>query len=92
MLAELGVEAPQEGDITLLKHVRSQSEKARAKAEEIGQRVPCKDFERFRPLFETVQEHIKSGLRKTILFSQRWQSLKKVISLFFLGKRLTSLM
>ena len=70
LLAELGIEAPQEGDITHLKHVRSQSEKARAKAEEIGQRVPCKDFERFRPLFETVQEDIKTGLRKTIVFSK----------------------
>lgn len=70
LLAELGIEAPQEGDITHLKHVRPQSEKARAKAEEIGQRVPCRDFERFKPLFEAVQQDIKSGRRKTLVFNK----------------------
>jgi hypothetical protein len=70
LLAELGISAPQEGDITYLKHVRSQSEKARAKAEEIGQRVPCKDFDKFKPLFEAVQYDIKSGTRKTLVFNK----------------------
>ena len=70
LLAELGMEAPQEGDITHLKHVRSQPEKERAKAEEIGQRVVCKDFALFKPLFDTVQEDIKTGRRKTIVFNK----------------------
>ncbi|MDN2660133.1 GIY-YIG nuclease family protein [Neptunomonas sp. CHC150] len=70
LLAQLGIDAPIEGDITYLKHVKSQSEKERAKAEEIGQRTPCKDFEKFKPLFDEVQDDIKSGKRKTLKFNK----------------------
>lgn len=70
LLAELGVERPKEGDITHLKHVKSQAEKERAKSEVIGQRKPCEDFDQFKPLFESVQEDIKSGRRKTLPFAK----------------------
>lgn len=68
LLAELGIQTPKEGDITYLKHVKSQSEKKAA--EEIATRTPCKDFENFKPLFDEVQEDIKSGRRKTLPFSK----------------------
>lgn len=70
LLAALGVDGPKEGDITYLKHVKSQSDKDRAKSEIVGQRKPCKDFERFKPLFDAVQADIKSGRRKAIPFSK----------------------
>lgn len=68
LLAELGIQTPKEGDITYLKHVKSQSEKKAA--EEIATRTPCKDFENFKPLFDEVQVDIKSGRRKTLPFSK----------------------
>jgi hypothetical protein len=62
LLAELGVaEAPD--DITVLKHVASREE--RRAAEEIANRTPCPDFERFRALFEQVQNEIETGVRQT---------------------------
>lgn len=60
LLAELGVEAPKEGDITYLKHVKSQADKKAA--EEIANRTPCEDFEKFKPLFDKVQSDLKHGL------------------------------
>ena len=65
LLAELGVEAPKENDITFIKHVKTQAEKERAQSEVIGQRKPCKDFDKFKQLFESVQADIKSRRRKT---------------------------
>lgn len=70
LLAELGIEPPKEGDITYLKHVRSQSDKERVKSDVVGQRKPCRDFEKFKPMFEEVQSDIKSGRRKTIPFAK----------------------
>jgi len=49
LLAELGVEAPKEGDVTFLKHVKPRAEIR--SAEEIGTRTPCKGFETFKPIF-----------------------------------------
>lgn len=57
-------------DITKLKHVKSHAEKERQKAEEVGTRTPCKDFETFKPVFEAVQEDIQSGARKTLPFEK----------------------
>lgn len=66
LLAELGVEAENETDITKLKHVRTRAEiKA---AEEIAQRAPCTDFAEFKPLFEAVQSDLEKGVRKTKQF------------------------
>lgn len=71
ILAELGIEAePAKDDITVLKHVKSSSEKKRDKADEIGSRVPCNDFDKFKPLFEAVQRDIEAGIRKTIPFDK----------------------
>lgn len=66
LLAALGVEEMGEVDITKLKHVRTRAEiKA---AEEIAQRMPCKDFEKFKPLFEAVQQDLDKGFRTTKRF------------------------
>ena len=73
LLAALGVEAPKEGDITHLKHVRSQAEKKAA--EEIASRTVCSDFDKFKPLFEQVQDHLASGLLEAnLLKNQKGQS------------------
>jgi hypothetical protein len=52
-----------EGDITVLRHVRTSTEKRAA--EEIADRKPCDDFETFRSLFERVQTEVKTGLRQS---------------------------
>lgn len=52
-----------ESDITNLRHVRTTAEKRAA--EEIANREPCEDFERFKPLFRAVQADIDSGARIT---------------------------
>lgn len=62
LLAELGVE-PSAPDIVDLRHVRSSAEKRAA--DEIATRQKCEDFEKFRPLFEQVQEELDAGLRNT---------------------------
>lgn len=59
LLAQLGVEAPKDNDITELKHVKTRSEiKAR---EEIANRAPCVDFDKFKPLFLEVQSNLDNG-------------------------------
>lgn len=50
-------------DISQLRHVRTAAEKQAA--EEIANREPCKDFERFKPLFDRVSKDIASGARIT---------------------------
>lgn len=63
LLAELGVVAPVENDITKLTYVRTRAEiKA---AEEIAQRAPCLDFQKFKPLFDGLAKDISSGARLT---------------------------
>lgn len=64
LLAELGIDAPIESDITQLKFVRSREE-IRA-AEETAAKTVCADFETFKPLFEQVRQDLKSGLRTTL--------------------------
>lgn len=55
-------------DVTKLTHVRSHEE--RKAAEEVAQRTPCADFEKFRPVFDQVQNELKAGLRRTESFTQ----------------------
>ncbi len=55
-------------DITVLRHVRSSTQKRAA--EEIADRTPCADFETFAPLFEQVERELKSGIRKTLRFGR----------------------
>lgn len=63
LLEELGVKIPPEQDIFNLKHVKTRAEIRTA--EEIAKRTPCLDFDKFKPLFLTVQEELRSGARKT---------------------------
>lgn len=63
LLSELGVDVSSENDITNLKHVRPRAEvKA---AEEIANRTPCADFQKFKPIFDRVAKDIGSGIRIT---------------------------
>lgn len=72
LLAELGVasdtanEPADERDITTLRHVRPHA--ARQAADEIAERTPCADFERFGPLFQRAQRELGEGLRKLLPF------------------------
>ncbi len=70
LLAELGIgDVPAEqNDITVLRHVRSTTEKRAA--EEIADRTRCADFEKFQPLFEQVERELKSNVRKTLRFGR----------------------
>jgi hypothetical protein len=68
LLAELGVGRTSEDDISVLRHVSSREE--RRSSEEIANRAPCKDFERFKSLFEHVDQDVKSGLRQTRPFGK----------------------
>ena len=68
LLAELGIDLDAL-PITELKHVRSTAEKKAA--EDIANRERCKDFETFRPIFNKIQNEIKSGLRSARPFVMR---------------------
>lgn len=61
LLTELGIgDTPADADdITLLRHVRSSAEKR--VAEEIADRMPCTDFERFKQLFKEAGTGLKAG-------------------------------
>jgi hypothetical protein len=74
LLAELGVEIGSEKDIRTLKHVPSRAEKRAA--EEIAERTPCEDFQRFKPLFEEVKRELDDGIRETREF-QRTAEIKQ---------------
>jgi hypothetical protein len=50
-------------DITELRHVRTSAEKRAA--DEIANREPCPNFEKFRPLFAEVQRDLDTGVRAT---------------------------
>lgn len=63
LLARLGVDDTTPGDITSLRHVRPAAEKRAA--EDVASRQPCRDFDRFRPLFEQVQKDLSAGIRDT---------------------------
>lgn len=66
LLASLGVDVSSENDVTQLTHVRSRQEiKA---AEEIAQRIPCQDYDEFKPIFDKVQRQLESGERQTLKY------------------------
>lgn len=83
LLAELGVDAEpaDEQDITVLRHVRSTKE--RRAAEEIAERYPCKDFDKFQPLFEQAERELKAGVRQSRQFGR--DSSFNVGNFFVLG-------
>lgn len=66
LLAQLGVSAPSDGDVTQLRHVKPRAE-VRA-AEEVASRTHCEDFDSFKPLFEAVQKELDNGVRETRSF------------------------
>ena len=68
LLAELGIPPGGESDITKLKFVKSREE-IRA-AEEIANRAPCEDFDRFKPLFAAMQAELSEGIRETREFGR----------------------
>lgn len=70
LLAELGVSSDpsDHADITVLRHVRSHVD--RQAAEEIADRTACADFEKFQPLFQQVEQELKTGVRKALRFGR----------------------
>ncbi|MDP3607992.1 MAG: GIY-YIG nuclease family protein [Methylophilus sp.] len=70
LLAELGIgdKPTDQDDITVLRYVRSSIEKRAA--EEIADRTPCADFDKFQPLFEQVERELKAGVRITLRFGR----------------------
>lgn len=83
LLAALGVgeEFVDKNDITVLRNVRSSAEKRAA--EEIADRTPCADFDKFQPLFEQVERELKAGVRQSRQFGR--DSNFKVGNFFVLG-------
>lgn len=67
LLAELK-EAMPDSKLTQLRHVRSTAEKRAA--EEIANRTPCEDFDKFEPLFNQVEADLKSDVRVTRSFGK----------------------
>jgi len=66
LLAQLGVDDFKEDSITNLKHVQSRAE--RKAAEEVANRTPAADFEKFKPFFDEVLRDIEQKERNTIQF------------------------
>jgi hypothetical protein len=54
-------------DISVLRHVRD-AEVRRDGAEQVAERFPCKDFQRFKPLFDQAQTDLSTGVRETKRF------------------------
>ncbi len=70
LLAELGIGdvSTEHNDITVLRNVRSTAEKRAA--EEIANRTPCVDFDKFQPLFEQAEKELKAGVRQSRQFGR----------------------
>ena len=61
LLAQLGIDTESDNSITTLKHVKPRAE-VRA-AEEIANRTRCEDFDKFKPVFQAVQQELDGGTR-----------------------------
>ncbi len=70
LLAEFGVEPVGDVDVNRLTHVKPRAE-VRTAAEEVANRTPCADFDRFKPLFAQVQQEVESGIRQTRPFEMK---------------------
>src|SRR5665213_496004 len=68
LLAELGVFDAGENDITKLTHVKTRAETKAA--EEIAKRATCLDFDKFKPLFQKIQEELKAGILQSRRFKE----------------------
>jgi hypothetical protein len=74
LLEELGVSDAPEGDLTVLRHVRSSAEKQAA--EDVAKRQKCVDFETFKPIFDLVQRDLETGARETRPFELKAEIAK----------------
>jgi len=81
LLADLGVSADDDSDITNLKNVRTRSEIKMA--EEFAKRTPCPDFDKFKLLFKEVQNDLKLKIRETHSFKKN--NSVELGDLFILG-------
>ena len=63
LLTELSAVDKMTASITELQHVRPSKEKRLA--DEVASRESCADFDRFKPLFEKLQNDLDSGIRET---------------------------
>jgi len=68
LMAELGLDGSTDDDITVLRHVRPYAE--RESPDEVANRAPCKDFTRFKPLFDEAENDLKAGRRETRPFGK----------------------
>ena len=68
LLAELSDHPREQGDLTDLRHVKPRAEKRAV--DEIANRVPCDDFDRFEPLFEKVERELKTEIRESRRFGK----------------------
>ena len=68
MLALLGIDIDSKDDITTLTHVKPRAEINAA--EDIAKRIPCKDFDQFKPLFIKIREDLAFKLRKARRFKE----------------------
>lgn len=63
-------------DITVLRHVRTSAEKRAA--EEIEHREKCNDFELYEPLFKSVEQELRNGVRKTKTFQSQAKAMEAI--------------
>lgn len=63
-------------DITVLRHVRNSAEKRAA--EEIEHRERCVDFDLYEPLFKSVKQDLRSGIRKTRNFQSQAKAMEAI--------------
>jgi hypothetical protein len=56
-------------DIFKMKHVKSYEE--RASTDFVARRKPCKDFDKYEPLFKDVQKDLASGKRQLVQFKEQ---------------------
>lgn len=68
LMEEIAPGAVNGDDIRVLTHVSAHEE--RRAAEEIANRKPCDDFERFKPLFDAAESDLQTGLRRTRRFEK----------------------
>lgn len=66
LLADLGIEAPKENDITNLQHVKPSKDKRNVG--EVASQTRCEDFDDFKSIFDSAKNDMDSGIRKTIKF------------------------
>lgn len=68
LLAELGMDETPQGSITNLTHVKPRADIQAA--EDVANRTVCRDFAKFRALFEAVRDELDSGKRETRPFGK----------------------